>query len=198
MKELLKIGIARGISEKDIIPAFEAALNGGFIHLEVTMNTEGASSLISKAVKEFKNRAIIGAGTVTKMDELKSAIEAGAEFIVSPVAHRDIIQFCKQSKIPVYPGAFTPTEVLDAWDAGADMVKVFPVSCAGGPMYVRELKGPFPYIKILACGGVTPENFSEYIKNGIDGIAIGASLFNKEWIAQKQFEKITEMALRFS
>jgi len=198
MKELLKIGIARGISEKDIIPAFEAALNGGFIHLEVTMNTEGASALISKAVKEFKNRAIIGAGTVTKMDELKSALDAGAKFIVSPVAHRDIIQFCKQSKIPVYPGAFTPTEVLDAWDAGADMVKVFPVSCAGGPMYVRELKGPFPYIKILACGGVTPENFSEYIKNGIDGIAIGASLFNKEWIAQKQFEKITEMALRFS
>ncbi len=197
MKEILKIGIARGISERDIIPAFEAALNGGFIHLEVTMNTENALALIRKASIELKGRAIIGAGTVTSMEELKSAIDAGARFIVSPIVRKEIIYHCKQNKIPIHPGAFTPTEVFEAWEAGADMVKVFPISCAGGPAYVKELKGPFPHIKILACGGVTPENISEYTKSGVDGIAIGTHLFNKEWIIQKQFSKITDMALRF-
>ncbi len=194
---LLKIGIARGISEGSLIPAFEAAIKGGFNLLEVTMNTPDAEKLIASAVMNLKNKASIGAGTVTTMRQLKGALDAGAGFIVSPVADLKIIRYCVKRKIPVYPGALTPAEILRAWEAGASMVKVFPVASMGGPDYIGELKGPFQQIRLLACGGVTPENLPEYIANGVDGIAIGSRLFKSEWLDKRQYEKITETALKY-
>lgn len=193
----LKIGIARGITLDEMIPAFQAAVTGGFLHLEITMNTPDAPSLISTAKKYFKGQALIGAGTVRNMRELDAALEAGAAFIVSPVTNIEMITFCRTNAVPVYPGALTPTEILTAWDAGATMVKVFPIGSVGGPDYVKEIKGPFDEIKILACGGVTPENVNQFYKNGAGGIAIGNRLFNREWIKAKQFELITAMAKLF-
>jgi 2-dehydro-3-deoxyphosphogluconate aldolase/(4S)-4-hydroxy-2-oxoglutarate aldolase len=195
---LFKIGIARGISGEFLIPAFEAAIEGGFNHLEVTMNTPEAEKLIKLAAKNLKNKASIGAGTVTTMKQLKGALDAGAEFIVSPVADLKIIRYCVKRNIPVFPGALTPAEILRAWEAGASMVKVFPIASMGGPDYVRELKGPFQQIKLLACGGVTPENLNEYTENGVDGIAIGSRLFKSEWLEKRQYEKITETALKYN
>lgn len=191
---MLKIGIARGISESDLIPSFEAALSGGFDHLEVTLNTAGAYRLIQLAASELAARAVIGAGTVTTADEAKRALDAGARFIVSPVTNPELIRFCKENGVPVYPGALTPTEIWAAWNAGAEMVKVFPVSAMGGASYIGEIKGPFDQIRLLACGGVTPENLSDFVEKGADGIAIGASLFRKEWIAAGEYGKIAERA----
>jgi 2-dehydro-3-deoxyphosphogluconate aldolase/(4S)-4-hydroxy-2-oxoglutarate aldolase len=195
---IIKIGIARGIAEADLIPAFQAAIDGGFTNLEVTMNTENAEKLISLAIRSFQGRASIGAGTVTSMDELKRALKSGAQFIVSPTVNVSIIRFCRKHHIPVYPGALTPTEILRAYDAGASMVKVFPVQAMGGPSYIKEIKAPLGHIKMLACGGVTPENIEEYVKCGIDGIGIGGRLFRKEWLMEKEYAKITGQALKYS
>jgi 2-dehydro-3-deoxyphosphogluconate aldolase/(4S)-4-hydroxy-2-oxoglutarate aldolase len=194
----LKIGIARGLGLRDLIPAFNAAIEGGFNNLEVTMNTNNAPQIILSLVKEFKGRAIIGAGTVTNNTDLKLALKAGAQFIVSPNTDSDIIKFCKKNGIPVYPGALTPTEIYSAWKYGASMVKVFPISSMGGFSYIKELKGPFDDIKLLACGGVNPSNIIDYKLCGVDGIALGAGLFKKEWIEKKEFRKITEEALKYT
>jgi 2-dehydro-3-deoxyphosphogluconate aldolase/(4S)-4-hydroxy-2-oxoglutarate aldolase len=199
--KMLKIGIARGIiDESDLIPAFQACIDGGFFNLEVTMNTDNAPLLIEKSVKHFsgKNSVRIGAGTVTDMDLLKKALRSGAEFIVAPNFNPEVINFCVKRKIPVFPGALSPTEIYNAWNAGAEMVKVFPIGSIGGPEYVREIKGPFNNIKILACGGVTPENYKDFADNGTDGIAVGSSLFKRDWLIYKNYDKITEFALKFS
>lgn len=200
---LLKIGIARGISEEDLIPAFEACAKGGFTCLEVTMNTQNALRLIRKAADHFAQKracdtkVFIGAGTVTTFKEMKCALNAGAEFIVSPNTDVKIIRYCAKYGIPVFPGALTPTEIFQAWEAGASMVKIFPVAAMGGASYVKHIKAPFDKIKILASGGVTPENLADYVKNGTDAIAIGSQLFNTEWLKRKEYGKITEAAMRF-
>jgi 2-dehydro-3-deoxyphosphogluconate aldolase / (4S)-4-hydroxy-2-oxoglutarate aldolase len=124
---LLKMAVARGIDEADLIPAFSACIAGGFNHLEVTMNTPDAEKLIKLACRKLKGLCTIGAGTVRTMDDLEAALDAGAQFIVSPVTDTVMIVKCRQLGIPVYPGALTPTEILKAWDAGATMVKVFPI-----------------------------------------------------------------------
>jgi 2-dehydro-3-deoxyphosphogluconate aldolase/(4S)-4-hydroxy-2-oxoglutarate aldolase len=195
---LLIIGIARGLTDEEIFPSFEAAIDGGFVNLEITMNTPEALKLINDAHREFKDRAKIGAGTVLTMEDLHNAIKAGAQFIVTPVVNVELIRFCKNNNIPVFPGALTPTEIYTAWETGATMVKVFPINRLGGADYIKDIKGPFDKIKILACNGVTPDNLCQYIKAGADGIAIGNNLFNKNFIKEKKFYKIKEIALAFT
>jgi 2-dehydro-3-deoxyphosphogluconate aldolase / (4S)-4-hydroxy-2-oxoglutarate aldolase len=194
---MLRLAVARGIEERDLIPSFSACIAGGFSHLEVTMNTPNAGKMISAALKKLKGFCQIGAGTVRDMKDLENAIQAGAQFIVSPAINMEVVRYCVKEEVPVFPGALTPTEILQAWEAGATMVKVFPIRSMGGASYLKDLKGPFNEIKILASGGVTPDNLSEYVKNGVDGIAIGTQLFNPEWLEKKQYDKIREMALRF-
>ncbi len=192
------IAIARNINEDDLIPAFEASMEGGIKHLEVTMNTDNASKIIKKVVSHFKSKANIGAGTVVTMKDLHIALDAGAKYIVCPIVNKEIIKFCFNNKIPVFPGAFTPTEIYKAWESGATMVKVFPVGSAGGPKYIRQIKGPFNNIKLLACSGVTIGNFKDYLDSKIDGIAIGGQLFDKEAILNKDYNKIKDIALEFT
>ncbi len=153
------------------------------------MNTEGAAGLIRSAVRRYGNRLMIGAGTVLTLRDLKTALSAGATFIVSPVVVPPVIEYCARHKIPVFPGALVPQDIYAAWQAGATMVKVFPSGCFG-PDYFKELKGPFPQIELLACGGVTPENTKDYFKNGASAIAVGSSVFRKEWIATRKFHLI--------
>lgn len=194
---MLRIGIARGLPQQALIPAFEAALSGGFDHLEVTLNTPGALLQIETAVRSFKGRARIGAGTVLTADGASAALAAGAEFIVSPVLDPGVAALCREAHVDYFPGALTPTEVLAAWNAGAAMVKIFPVSAMGGASYIGELKGPFDKIELLACGGVTPENLPDFVRKGADGIAIGASLFRKEWIAAGDFGMVARQACAY-
>jgi 2-dehydro-3-deoxyphosphogluconate aldolase/(4S)-4-hydroxy-2-oxoglutarate aldolase len=132
---------------------------------------------------------MIGAGTVLTLKDLKTALSAGATFVVSPVVVPAVIGYCAKRKIPVFPGALVPQDVYAAWQAGATMVKVFPAGCFG-PEYFKELKGPFDKIDLLACGGVTPENTKAYFKNGASAIAVGSSVFSKDWLTAKKFHLI--------
>ena len=155
------MGILRG-AEVDIIdPIVETVISSGLHTIKITLNTPGAPDLIRRMVKVAQNRLTIGAGTVLTMDDLHSALDAGATFIVLPTLVHDVVGYCTENKIPVFPGAFTPQEIYNAWRAGATMVKVFPAKFFG-PTYFKEIKGPFQDIKLLACGGVNLEftNFS--------------------------------------
>lgn len=190
------LGILRGISSEVVEPLTETVISAGLGFIEITMNTEGAPSLIDKMVRHAKGRITIGAGTVLDMDSLKIALGAGASFIVMPVLIEDVAEYCVTNKIPVFPGALTPQEIYKAWNAGATMVKVFP-SNFFGPEYFKEIKGPFNDIELLACGGVTPDNMKDFFKNGAGAVAFGASVFKKEWLDKKDFASIGAAVKQF-
>lgn len=184
------MGIVRGIADREVEPLVEAVAKSGLRTLEVTMNTPGAAGLIRKAAKIGRKRLVLGAGTVLDMASLKSALDAGATFIVMPVLVSDVLRYCVKNKIPAFPGALTPSEIYQAWMEGATMVKVFPAKFFG-PQYFREVKAPFNKIKLLACAGVTPLNMREYFACGASAVAFGASVFKKEWLCKQGYSKIT-------
>lgn len=183
------LGILRGIPKDSLEILLETIVKSGLETIEFAMNTQGAPSLIRKAARCYGQKLMIGAGTVLSMADLKTALKAGATFIVSPVVIPPVIQYCVKNKIPVFPGALIPSDIYTAWQLGATMVKVFPASCFG-PGYFKDIKGPFPQIELLACNGVTPENMKAYFKNGASAIAVGSSVFHKDWIASKKFYRI--------
>ena len=188
-RQLPIMGIVRGVEAGAIEPLVESVVSSGLKTLEITMNTPGAPDLIRRMAKTAKGRLTIGAGTVLSKDELHSALDAGATFIVLPTLERDVVEHCVKNKIPVFPGAFTPKEIYDAWKAGATMVKVFPAKFFG-PAYLKEIKGPFRDIDLLACGGVTPGNIGSFFSCGASAVAFGASIFKKEWLAAGDFASI--------
>jgi len=183
------LGILRGITSSELQPLFETIVASGLQAVEITMNTKGATGLIKNAVMRYGKQLMIGAGTVLTLKDLKDALRAGATFIVSPVVVPPVIQYCARHKIPVFPGALVPQDIYKAWQAGATMVKVFPASCFG-PDYFKEIKGPFPEVELLACGGVTPKNLPTYFRNGASAVAVGSSVFRKDWLAAKEFHLI--------
>ena len=185
------MGILRGIGEDSIEPLTETVISSGLETIEITMNTDGAPKLIKKMASVSKSRLTIGAGTVLNMKDLKSALKAGASFIVLPTLVHNVVKYCVENKIPVFPGAFTPQEIQNAWEAGATMVKVFPAKFFG-PSYFQEIKGPFQNIELLACGGVNPDNIKSFLSSGASGVAFGASIFKKEWLSKGDFSKIGE------
>lgn len=183
------LGILRGITPSILEPLFETIVSSGIKAVEITMNTEGAAGLIKNAAQRYGKQLMIGAGTVLTMKDVEAALRAGATFIVSPVVIPPVVEYCARHKIPVFPGALTPQAIYEAWRAGATMVKVFPAGCFG-PEYFKEIKGPFPQIELLACGGVTPENMTTYFKNGASAVAVGASVFRKEWLEREKLSLI--------
>ncbi len=188
-RKLPILGILRGIRPEDVIPLVKTIEESGLSAMEITMNTAGAAELIKQAVKASGKKLAIGAGTVLGLKDLKAALGAGATFIVTPVLINEVMQYCRKRKIPVFAGALTPSEIYQAWLAGAAMVKVFPAKFFG-PEYFQEIKGPFNQIELLACGGVTAQNMGEYFKNGASAISFGASVFKKEWLAKKDYQSI--------
>lgn len=189
-KRLPILGILRGIELPDLEPLLATIESAGLKTIEFTMNTPGAPQLIRRAVALSNKRLTIGAGTVLDMKSLKAALNAGASFIVMPVLKKDVMAYCVKNRIPVFPGALTPSEIYAAWRAGATMVKVFP-SNAFGPEYFKEIKGPFNDVELLACGGVTPRNLESYFAHGASAVSFGASVFKKEWLARKDFSKMS-------
>lgn len=188
-QQLPLMGIIRGIPEDSLEPVLQCAVNAGLQTLEIAMNTDNAASLIKQARKIVGDKMCIGAGTVISRDLLDSALDSGATFVVLPTLVEEVVSFCVDKKIPVFPGAFTPQEIFNVWQSGATMVKVFPAKFFGPP-YIREIKGPFDSCKLLACGGVRPDNISDFFSQGADAVAFGGSVFNKEWIASGEFDKI--------
>ena len=195
-KELPLMGILRGISIADIEPLLEEVIESGLRTIEITMNTPGAAEIITKAKKISADRVTVGAGTVLSRDDFEAAVGAGAAFIVMPASVEEVMKPCVEKGIPVFPGALTPQEVLNAWKLGATMVKVFP-SSVFGPGYIREIKGPFNNIALMAVGGVRVENVGEYFSSGADAVAFGASVFRKEWLDAKDFASIGKAVTEF-
>ena len=180
-EKLPLMGIVRGISGGGIAPLIDAVAEAGLRTIEITMNTPGAADIIKAARAAAAGRLAVGAGTVLGMEGLKEALDAGAEFIVMPAAPGNVIEHCVRNSVPVFPGALSPQEVRSAWEKGAAMVKVFPCGVFG-PGYIKQLKGPFDDVKLMAVGGVRLENIAEYFSNGADAVAFGSSVFKKEWL----------------
>jgi 2-dehydro-3-deoxyphosphogluconate aldolase/(4S)-4-hydroxy-2-oxoglutarate aldolase len=170
-------------------PLVEAVASAGLKTIEITMNTAAAPSLIRQMVQASKGRLVVGAGTVLTMDDLHSALDAGATFIVLPVLVPDVVGYCAKNGIPVFPGALTPQEIYTAWRAGATMVKVFPAGLFG-PKYFTEIKGPFNDIELLACGGVNAETVEAFFSCQASAVAFGGSIFKKDWLERGDFTSI--------
>jgi 2-dehydro-3-deoxyphosphogluconate aldolase/(4S)-4-hydroxy-2-oxoglutarate aldolase len=170
------VGIIRNICSdafERILPLYVSA---EFSTIEVTMNTHGAESMIRKAKTMFGDSINIGAGTVCNLIDLQKALDAGADFIVTPIIVTDVIEKCVAVDIPVFPGAFSPTEIYTAWSLGASMVKVFPASHLG-PEFIQSVKAPFPHIKLMPTGGVGSDDLKRYKNAGADAFGIGSPLF---------------------
>jgi len=190
------IAVLRADSPSELVSAAKALAEAGVKSVEVTMTTPGALDVVKEAVKELKEKAIVGVGSVLDTQTARAAILAGAEFIVSPILDPDMILLVNRYGKVVIPGAFTPTEILEAWEAGADAVKVFPAS-VGGPDYLRAIKGPLPQVKLVPTGGVTLENAGEFIKAGAEMVAVGGNLVSAKEIAAGLFDEITRRARKF-
>ena len=180
------VGIMRNISRNDMIDILPLYYNSGLTTIEVTMNSPGWETIIRFAAENFADRLNIGAGTVCTENDLELALSAGAQFIVTPVINFNVIELCRQSGVPVFPGAYTPTEIYSAWKAGADMVKLFP-AIANGLEYMKAVKAPFPEIKLLPTGGVDLRNCAAFLQTGASGVGIGSQLFDSNRIATKNW-----------
>ncbi len=174
----------------DVIGAIQ---KGGVEWIEITMVVPDAIEVLKEVAHRQGGNAVIGAGTVLDPETARLAILAGAEFIVSPILNLDLIELAHRYDRLAIPGAFTPTEILTAWEAGADVVKVFPAT-ALGPTFVKDVRGPLPQVKLCPTGGVTVENAGEFIAAGAACVGIGTNLLDKKAIAEGRYELLTERA----
>lgn len=172
----------------------DAMIAGGITVVEVTMTVPGAIDLLKELKKEYGAKLLLGSGTVTTADQSQATIDAGAEFVVSPSFHPEVIRVTKANQKISCPGALTPTEAITAWNAGADYVKIFPCSAMGGASYLKSLLAPFPHLKIIPTGGVTLQTAESFIKAGARALGVGADLVNLAAIDAGKPETITETA----
>lgn len=181
------VGILRGFSLSITSELIPILIKEQWSCVEVTLDTPNAFEQINTLSSRFGDQISIGAGTVLDVTSLDQTLEAGASFIVTPTVNVPLIEKCAASKIPVFPGAFSPTEIATAWDAGASMVKLFPANHLG-PSYIKDIKAPLSHLKILATGGITPDNISDYLKVGTSGFGIGSSIFHRDKIEARDWD----------
>jgi 2-dehydro-3-deoxyphosphogluconate aldolase/(4S)-4-hydroxy-2-oxoglutarate aldolase len=190
------VGIIRNVSPDDVKHILPIYREVGLTTIEITMNTPGAADIIRYALENEGEGLNIGAGTVCTKDDLEIALNAGAQFIVTPIINKKVIKSCVKKGIPVFPGAFTPTEIYNAWTLGATMVKIYPATSLG-PEYIKDLKAPMRQLKLLPTGGVGLENMSAFLKAGADGLGIGGQLFDKKLIHDKNWDGLREHFRQF-
>ena len=187
------VAIIRNDTNHDLIQVVDAIHSGGIDVVEITMTTPGALDTVGSVTKRYGSNLLIGVGSVLDTETARMAILSGAEFIVSPITKPDVIELCNRYGKVVMPGAFTPTEILRAWELGADYVKVFPADIAGPP-YIKAVKAPLPQISIIPTGGIGLNNAAEFVTSGSTALGVGSTLVNKQTIAQRQFKKLTEIS----
>jgi 2-dehydro-3-deoxyphosphogluconate aldolase/(4S)-4-hydroxy-2-oxoglutarate aldolase len=176
------VAIIRMKEPERVRAVVDAISEGGVRALEITMTVPGAVDVIRELAPQMPSGFLLGAGTVVDAETVKRVTDAGARFVVSPVFRREVIAACHERDVPVMPGCFTPTEILDAWDAGADVVKVFPAT-ALGPGFFRDVRGPLPQIKMMPTGGVSVENAGDWIKAGAVAVGVGTALLDAKAIS---------------
>jgi 2-dehydro-3-deoxyphosphogluconate aldolase / (4S)-4-hydroxy-2-oxoglutarate aldolase len=197
---IIKIGIVpvvRASSAELAIQAIDAIRAGGILAAEITMTVPGAIRALEKLADRFGDEMLLGAGTVLDAETARASILAGAEFLVSPNTRLATIEMAKRYSKAVFPGALTPTEILAAWEAGADAVKVFPCGSVGGAKYIKALKGPYPQIETIPTGGVSLETIGDFFKAGACAVGVGAELVDTTLMKQGRFDAIEERARQF-
>lgn len=197
IKEIGVVPVVRANSSEEAMAAVEAIKAGGVPILEITMTVPGAVKVIEQLADKFGDEIVLGAGTVLDAETARACILAGATFVVSPALNLGTIELCKRYAVPICPGALTPTEVVTAWQAGADFVKVFPCSAMGGSSYIKGLKAPLPQVDLIPTGGVNLNTAADFIKAGSSALGIGADLVDLKALREGNAAKITESAKQF-
>jgi 2-dehydro-3-deoxyphosphogluconate aldolase/(4S)-4-hydroxy-2-oxoglutarate aldolase len=197
LKRIEEVGIipvVRVESEEQAIAVAKVIGKAGIPILEITMTVPGAVRVIEKLSKHYGDEVLVGAGTVLDPEAARACIGAGAQFIVSPALNMQTIELCKQQAIAVFPGSLTPTEVVSAWQAGADAVKVFPCSAVGGAKYLRALRAPLPQINLIPTGGVSLSTAKDLISAGAWALGVGADLVNTRAIKAGEYDSVASKA----
>lgn len=196
MEQAGLVAIMRVSSPDALLAAADAIQAGGVTVIEVTMTTPGALAVIEQVRARNSGEIVFGAGTVLDPETARACILAGAQFIVTPTLNLHTIALCKRYSVPVMAGAYTPTEILTAWEAGADVVKVFPADSLG-PKFIKAVKGPLPQVRLLPTGGVTVDNAADFIKAGAVAVGVGGELVNQKLLDARDFDTLTARARQF-
>ncbi len=191
------VAVIRAASGERLVEVAEALVAGGVEVMEVTFTVPQAHRVLEQVASRLGNRILLGAGTVLDTETARIAILSGAEFIVSPAVNLDVIELCRRYGKLVMPGAFTPTEVVTAWQAGADIVKIFP-SEFHGPAYLKTLKAPLPQVRMMPTGGVNVNTAKDYLAAGAFAVGVGSSLIDAKAVEAGDFAKIESLARQFS
>ncbi len=190
------VAVVRSETSEPLVKVVEALVMGGVTAAEVTFTVPDAIDVIRAVRRAVGDAIVLGAGTVLDSETARAAILAGAEYIVSPIVNVDVIRLCRRYDKPVMPGAFTPTEVVTAWEAGADIIKVFPAD-VGGPSYLKSLRGPLPQIRLMPTGGVDLSTAESFLKAGACCLGVGSSLVEPKAVASGDFARIRDLAAQF-
>lgn len=190
------VAVVRALSSQQVIPLAEALLAGGIRAVEVTMTTPNAVEAITLASKHFREKALLGVGTVLNAETARQAIAAGAEFVVSPITRPEIAKAAAAADRPVMLGAYTPTEAQLAFESGADFVKLFPADNLG-PAYIKSIRAPLPHLKLVPTGGVTADNIAEFFKAGCPAVAVGSSMITREILQNNDWSALQRNAAAF-
>jgi 2-dehydro-3-deoxyphosphogluconate aldolase/(4S)-4-hydroxy-2-oxoglutarate aldolase len=191
------VPVVRSSSAEGAIRSVDAIYRGGIRAAEITMTVPGAIRALEKVADQFGDKLVLGAGTVLDPETARACMLAGAEFFVTPSLKASTIEVAKRYSKVVCPGALTPTEVVTAWEAGADIVKIFPCGNVGGPKYIKALRGPFPHIEMIPTGGVNLENAGEFLKAGACAVAVGGELVDAKSVKEGRFDVIEERARQY-
>ena len=190
------VSIIRAQSGEQLVDVAKALYEGGIDVIEVTFTVPGVLDIISAVKRELGDRILLGAGTVLDTETARAAILAGAEFIVTPTVNPDVIRLCNRYSKVIMPGGFTPTEILTAWEAGADIVKVFPAD-VGGPSFLKAVHGPMPHIRLLPTGGVDLETLPAFVKAGACAVGLGSALVEKQAVESGDMNRIRSLAEQY-
>jgi 2-dehydro-3-deoxyphosphogluconate aldolase/(4S)-4-hydroxy-2-oxoglutarate aldolase len=190
------VAVVRSPDSQQLVDAARALADGGVTVIEITMSVPGALDVVRQVRQVLGDRILLGAGTILDPETARAALLAGAEYIVSPTLNLHVIRLCQRYDKLVMPGAFTPTEILTAWEAGADVVKVFPADVVG-PAFFRALRGPLPQIRLMPTGGVDLNTAAEFLKAGACCLGVGSQLVEPKAVAERNFDRIRDLARQY-
>jgi 2-dehydro-3-deoxyphosphogluconate aldolase/(4S)-4-hydroxy-2-oxoglutarate aldolase len=190
------VAILRAPSGEQLVNVARALLEGGINVIEVTLTVPNALEIVSQVRRELGDKVLLGAGSVLDTETARAALLAGAEYIVCPTVNTDIIRLCNRYDKLVMPGAFTPTEVLTAWEAGGDIVKIFPAD-VGGPSYLQALHGPLPHVRLMPTGGVNLDTLQDFVKAGACAVGLGSALVEKQALLDGDMDRIRDLAAKY-
>jgi 2-dehydro-3-deoxyphosphogluconate aldolase / (4S)-4-hydroxy-2-oxoglutarate aldolase len=197
IREAVIVPIVRTANAETAHAAVEALIEGGLKCVEITMTVENALRALESAADRYGDRVLLGAGTVLDAETARACMLAGAQFFVTPTSNPKTVEMARRYSRPVFPGALTPTEILTAWEAGADAIKVFPCNALGGARYIKAVKAPFPQIELFPTGGVNLETLPEFLAAGSFAVGVGSELIDAKAVGEQRNHMITERARRF-